>query len=150
VYHLLLYVHVICAVIWVGGAFFLQLLAIRAESSTDITEIPRLTRTIEAIGNRVFVPAAGLLLLSGGAMTVSSWSFGRTWIAVSVALWVVSAVAGAVYLAPRLKKAVRLFDAEGPDSPRARLLIERMFLVSRLELISFAAILALMVFKPSL
>ena len=83
-------------------------------------------------------------------MTVSSWSFGRTWIAVSVALWVVSAVAGAVYLAPRLKKAVQLFDAEGPDSPRARRLIERMFLVSRLELISFAAILALMVFKPSL
>jgi len=149
-YHLLLYVHIVCAVTWVGGAFVIQLLAVRAEGSTDIAEIPRLTRSVEAIGNRVFVPAATLLLLSGAAMTVSSWSFGQTWIAVAVALWVVSAVAGAVYIAPRVKQAVQLFDAEGPDSPRARQLIGRMFLVSRIELASFAVILALMVFKPSL
>jgi len=149
-YHLLLYVHVVSAVVWVGGAFVIQLLAMRAERSTDITEAPRLTRSIEALGNRIFVPAAALLLLSGAAMTVSSWSFGRTWIAVSVALWVVSAVAGAVYIAPRLKRAVQLFDAEGPDSPGARQLLERRFLVSRIELASFAVILALMVFKPNL
>ena len=148
-YHLLLYVHVLSAVTWVGGAFVIQLLAMRAEGSTDITELPRLARSVDAIGNRVFVPAATLLLLSGAAMTINSWSFGRTWIAVSVALWVVSAVAGAAYIAPRGKRAVQLFDAEGPDSPVARQLIARMFVVSRLELVSFALILALMVFKPS-
>ena len=125
------------------------MLAIQAQRSTDITEGPRLTRNVEAVGNKIFVPAATLLLLSGAWMTIQSWSFGRTWIAAAVALWVVSAVAGALFVAPGVKKAVHLFDAEGPDSATARQLIERLFLVSRLELVSFAVILALMVFKPT-
>jgi hypothetical protein len=41
-----------------------------------------------------------------------------------------------------------LFDAEGPESVAGRELIGQMFLVSRLELVSFAVIIALMVFKP--
>jgi hypothetical protein len=43
---------------------------------------------------------------------------------------------------------VALFDAEGPSSVAARQLIGRLFLVTRLELVSFAVIIALMVFKP--
>ena len=41
-----------------------------------------------------------------------------------------------------------LFDAEGPESVAGRQLLGRMFLVSRLELVSFVVIIALMVFKP--
>ena len=40
------------------------------------------------------------------------------------------------------------FEAEGPTSTAARALLGRIFLVSRLELLSFAVIIALMVFKP--
>ena len=81
-------------------------------------------------------------------MTLQAWSFGNTWIAVAVALWVLSAVAGAVYLGPRAKRVGELFDAEGPSSEAGRSLMNRLFLVSRLELLSFAIIVALMVFKP--
>jgi hypothetical protein len=41
-----------------------------------------------------------------------------------------------------------LFDALGASSVVARELIGRMFLVSRLELVSLALVVALMVFKP--
>jgi hypothetical protein len=41
-----------------------------------------------------------------------------------------------------------LFDAEGPASKEGRDLLDRVFLVSRVELASFAVIIALMVFKP--
>jgi hypothetical protein len=61
---------------------------------------------------------------------------------------VLSAVAGAVYLGPRAKRVGELFDAEGPSSEAGRSLMNRLFLVSRLELLSFAIIVALMVFKP--
>jgi uncharacterized membrane protein len=147
-YQVLLYVHVVCAMIWVGGSFYVQLLAIRASRSDDPAELPRLGRHIEAIGTLVFVPAALLLFVSGAAMTAQAWSFGRTWIAISVALWILSAVAGALYLAPRAKRAAELFETEGPTSVAARRLTQRLFLVSRLELVSFAVIIALMVFKP--
>ena len=57
--------------------------------------MPRLARHIEVIATRVFLPAAVLLFVAGTAMTLQAWSFGQAWIAVSVALWVVSAVVGA-------------------------------------------------------
>jgi uncharacterized membrane protein len=147
-YQLLLYVHIICAVIWVGGAAYAQLLAVRVNRSPDPSELPHLARHIEYLGTRVFLPAAVLLFVAGAAMTLQAWSFGQTWIAISVALWVLSAVVGAVYLGPRVKRAGELFEAEGPTSQEGRELINRLFLVSRLELVGFALIIALMTFKP--
>ena len=147
-YQLLLFVHIVCGVIWVGGAVYAQILAVRAARSDDPSELPRFARHVEFIGSWVFTPAAILLFLAGAAMTLQAWSFGRTWIAISVALWVLSALAGAAYLAPRVKRVAALFEAEGPTSAAARALLDRVFLVSRLELVSFAVIIALMVFKP--
>lgn len=148
IYSVLLFVHVVCAVIWVGGAFALQLLAFLVSRTGDQLELARLMRYFELIGSRVFVPVATLLFVAGAAMTLQAWSFGKAWIAVSVALWVLSAVAGAVYLGPRAKRVGELFNAEGPSSEAGRALMNRLFLVSRLELVSFAIIIALMVFKP--
>ena len=147
-YQLFLYAHIISAVIWVGGAVYAQLLAFRVTRSPDPSELPHLARHIESIGARVFMPAALLLFVSGSAMTLQAWSFGQTWIAISVALWVLSAVAGAVYLGPRVKRAAELFEADGPTSQAGRELINRLFVVSRLELIGFAVVIALMTFKP--
>jgi uncharacterized membrane protein len=147
-YQLLLFVHIVCAVIWVGGAVYAQMLAFRVTRSGDPSELPRLALHIEYIGSRVFMPAAVLLFVAGAAMTLQAWSFGQTWIAISVALWVLSAVVGAVYLGPRVKRAAELFQAEGPTSQTGRQLIDRLFLVSRLELLWFALIIALMSFKP--
>lgn len=147
-YELLLFVHIVCAVIWVGGAVHAQLLAVRVERSTDPTDLPKLGRNVEFIGTRVFLPASILLFLAGAVMVVQSWSFNQAWISISVLLWIASAVAGSVYLGPRAKKVAELFDAEGPTSSAARSLLSRVFLVSRIELVSFGVIIALMVFKP--
>ena len=83
-------------------------------------------------------------------MVSQHWSFDQAWIIGAIALWVLSAVAGAVYLAPRAKRANELFEEEGPASPAAHAIIGRLFLVSRLELVSFAIAIALMVFRPIL
>jgi uncharacterized membrane protein len=147
-YQLLLYVHIVCAVIWVGGAFYSQLLALRVTRSDDPADLPKLGRNLEFLGQRVFLPAAVLLFIAGAAMVANRWSFGQTWVAVAVALWILSAVAGAVYLGPRTKTVSELFEREGPTSTAATALMDRLFLVSRLELVSFAIIIAMMVFKP--
>lgn len=147
-YQVLLFVHIVAAVIWVGGALYAQVLAVRAARAEDQTVLPRLARDIAFIGTRVFKPSAIVLFLAGAAMTVQAWSFGQLWIAVSVALWIGSALAGALYLEPRARRVAALFEAEGPASSAGRDLLGRMFLVSRLELLSFAVIIALMVFKP--
>ncbi len=147
-YQFLLYVHIVCAVIWVGGAFYTQLLAIRVGQSTDPADMPKFGRHIEYLGMRVFLPASILLFVAGAAMVAQRFAFGDLWVSISMALWLVSVVAGALYLGPRSKKVAELFEAEGPSSVAARALLSRLFLVSRLELVSFAVIIALMVFKP--
>jgi uncharacterized membrane protein len=147
-YELLVYVHIVCAMTWVGGAIYIQVLAMRVNGSDDPAELPRFARHIEAIGSRVFVPAAIGLFAGGAVMTAQRWVFGQAWILASIGLWVLSALAGAFYLAPRAKPAARLFDEEGLESEAGRRLVGRMFLVSRLELVSFAVVIGLMVFKP--
>jgi uncharacterized membrane protein len=147
-YQVLLYIHIVSAVIWVGGAFAIQAFAILVSRSDDPMELPRLGRNLEIIGSRVFMPAAVVLFLAGVVMTIQNWSFGNTWIAVSIGLWILSALSGAIYLGPRAKRVAALFETEGPSSVAARELIERLFIVSRVEIVSFAIIIALMVFKP--
>jgi uncharacterized membrane protein len=147
-YEVWLYIHIVCAAIWVGGAVAIQALAIVVSRSDDAMELPRLGRNLEFIGSRVFMPAAIGLFVAGVVMTIQKWRFGEPWIAVSIGLWILSAVIGALYLAPRTKRVAALFEAQGPSSIEARRLIGQMFQVSRLELVSFAVIIALMVFKP--
>ena len=147
-YEVLLYVHIVCAVIWVGGGFFAQLLALRVQRSTDPADLPKFGRNVEFLGTRVFLPASILLFIAGAAMVAQRWSFGDVWVSVSMALWLLSALAGALYIGPRTKRISELFEAEGPASTAARSLLDKVFLVSRLELVSFALIIALMVFKP--
>ena len=147
-YQFLLLLHVVGAVVWVGGAVAVQILGVRVERSDDPSDLPRLARYVEALGNVAFVPAATVLLVTGAVMTAQAWAFDQAWILIAVLLWLLSALAGAVYLAPRAKRVVALFEAEGPTSVAARRLMSRMFVVSRVELLSFAVILVLMVYKP--
>lgn len=147
-YQLVLYVHILSGVIWVGGAVYAQLLAYRVSRSDDPAELPIVARHLAFLGRPVFMPAALLIIVTGVIMTLQAWSFGQLWIAVAVALWVLSALIGGAYVGPRIAKIGDVFDKEGPESPAGRAILERVFLVSRLELVSFAVIIAMMVFKP--
>ena len=117
-YQVLLYVHIICAVIWVGGAFFSQLLALRVERSTDPADLPKLGRNLEFLGLRVFLPASILLFLAGAAMVAQQWGFGQTWVAVSMGLWLLSVIAGAIYIGPRTRRSPSCSRRKARPRPR--------------------------------
>jgi uncharacterized membrane protein len=147
-YELVKYIHILCAVTWVGGAFYAQLLAIQVARSSDPADLPKLGRNIEFLGTRVFLPASVLLFIAGVTMTTQRWAFQQTWISIAIVLWLFSALIGSLYLGPRSKRVSELFEADGPTSVAGRALLARLFLVSRLELVSFLVVIALMVAKP--
>jgi len=149
-YELIKYVHILCAVVWVGGAFYAQLLAIRVSRSPDPGDLPKLAHHLEYLATRVFIPASIILFAAGVFMTTQRWAFQQTWISIAIVLWLVSALTGAIYLGPRVKRIGDLFDSEGPASVAGNALLARVFLISRLELVSFLIIIALMVAKPML
>jgi len=148
-YGLIKYIHVLAAIVWVGGAFTLQLLAIRVSRSDDPGDLPRFGAWAEAVGSRAFLPASLILFVAGLIMVVQRWAFSDLWVSISMLLWILSALTGALYLGPRSKKVGELFAAEGPTSVAARAGMARLFVVSRLELVSFAIIVFLMVVKPA-
>jgi uncharacterized membrane protein len=147
-YQLLVFIHVVAAVIWVGGAITGQLLAMQIARSDDPADLPKYARQIGILGNRLFLPAAIAIIVTGVVMTIQAWSFGQLWIAAAVALWVLSAALGGIVVGPRIKRAVTLFDAEGPTSAEGRRQLDGVLLVARLELLSFLVVIGLMVFKP--
>ncbi len=147
-YELIKYVHVVCAIIWVGGAFFAQLLAIRASRSSDPADLPKIGASLAYLGQRVFLPASILLFVAGLILVAQRWAFSTPWVSVSMVLWLLSALVGALYLGPTSAKVGAVFAAEGPSSVAGRAGLERLFLVSRLELVSFAIIVFMMVVKP--
>jgi hypothetical protein len=147
-YELIKYVHVICAIIWVGGAFFAQLLAVRASRSTDPTDLPKIGASIAYLGQRVFLPASILLFVAGIILVTQRWAFSNVWVSISMVLWLASALVGSLYLGPTSAKVGAMFAAEGPTSVAARAGLGRLFLVARLELVSFAIIVFMMVVKP--
>jgi uncharacterized membrane protein len=147
-YNVIKYVHVLAAMIWVGGAFFAQILAIRAQRSTDPVELPRLGAAIADVGMKVFLPASIILFIAGVILTLQRWAFSDLWISIAIVLWLLSAVTGAVYLGPQSAKIGKLFAAEGPSSIAGRAALAKVFIVSRLELVSFGVLVFLMIFKP--
>lgn len=108
----------------------------------------RTGRDIALIGGRVFPVASIVLIVAGVLMVIDRWSFNQAWIAVALALWLASLLAGVLYLGPQAARIGALFAAEGPTSAAAHARLSQVFLVSRLELASFAVIVFLMVFKP--
>ncbi|MEX0988703.1 MAG: DUF2269 family protein [Actinomycetota bacterium] len=146
----LLYIHIVCAVVWVGGAVFAQVLAIRAERSTDPSEIVRTGKSIEFVGQRLFIPASVILFLAGVWLVIDSagYDFEQPWIAIAIVLWLTSALVGSLYLGPTSKKISLAFEAEGPTSASGTAMMKRVFLVSRIELLGLLLVIGLMVFKP--
>ena len=149
-YDLIKYIHVVAAIIWVGGAVYIQILAYRVQHSDDPSMLARLGPEIGFIGTRVFAPASIILFIAGVLMVLQRWQFQQLWISVAMLLWFVSLLVGILFLGPQSEKLGALVAAEGPASPNVAAKSARLFLVSRLELISFAVIVALMVFKPGI
>ncbi|MDQ3877922.1 MAG: DUF2269 family protein, partial [Actinomycetota bacterium] len=69
-YNILLFIHISCAVIWVGGALTLQVLAFRAERSNDSGRIATFASESEFVGMRIFLPTTLVLLAAGIWMVV--------------------------------------------------------------------------------
>jgi uncharacterized membrane protein len=144
--------HVVMAVVWVGGNVVLQILAVRLVRGGDVVRMAALAGDVEWLGMRVFAPASGLVLILGVWMVVQNdaWNFGQLWVLVAIAMFAYSFLSGLLYLGPSSGRLKRLYESEGPAGPAASALLRRIFLVSRVELVLLILIVFDMVLKPGL
>lgn len=146
-YELFLFLHIASAIIWVGGGFFLQMLALRVLGTKDEARIAGFAGDVEILGMRVFTPSSLLLIATGVALVVNgNWDWSEPFISVGLLVWLVSFVASVAYLGPTSGKIKTEMQAGGA-TPRAQELIDSVLRYSRIELVLLWVVVFMMVVK---
>ncbi len=142
-------VHVITAVIWVGGAAMIQAYAFRILRTGDGRRQADFAKDTEIVGMRVFIPASLILFLAAIGMMVNlDWSWTQNWIVLGVIAFGLSFALGAGFLGPEGGRIAELIEQQGPDSPVVQARIRRILTISRCELVVLLTVIVNMVVKP--
>jgi uncharacterized membrane protein len=143
-------VHVVAAVIWVGGAVMTQAYAFRILRTGDPRRQADFAKDTEVVSMRLFIPTTWILLLAGIAMMINlDWSWGANWIVLGLISFGLSFVLGAGFLGPESGRIARIIERDGPESLEAQARIRRILVLSRVELVVLLTVVVNMVVKPA-
>ena len=143
-------VHVITAVIWVGGAAMIQAYALRILRTGDGRRQADFAKDSEVVGMRVFTPASLVLLLAAIAMMINAdWPWGQNWTSFGLIAFALSFLLGIGFLGPEGGRIAKVIEREGPESAAAQARIRRILALSRAELVVLLTVVWNMVVKPT-
>ncbi len=141
------FLHVTLAMVWIGGAIMVQLLARSARASTVPGRLAELSADLENVGKKVFTPVTILVLVLGIYLVEEGdWGFGSLWVSLAMLGVLVSTVNGAGYLGPQSARLTRMIEAQG-DTPAVREKMATILRVARMEIALLVFIVFLMVTK---
>ena len=149
-YELLLFVHVLAAIAWIGGALYVLLVTELALRARDQEHVVRLLHYDDRLAPLLYIPA-GLLVLGAGIGLVldGPWSMTRDgWILAGLIALVLAFAVGFAFFLPagkRLNEAVAQF---GAGSTEARSRLDRIRLVAWLDLALLVFAVFVMTTKP--
>jgi uncharacterized membrane protein len=150
-YEVMKTIHVLAAVVWVGGGFTTQVYAARIRSQKDPVKLASFAKDIEWVGMRVYTPAALIVLLLGIGMVLESSGspeFSDLWIILGLVGIAISVIVGATYLGPTSGKLGTLIVERGPEDAEAQQTLARILAISRVDLLILLLIVVDMVVKP--
>jgi uncharacterized membrane protein len=151
-YELVLTLHILAAIVWIGSGFFLQVLAQRAQSTANDERLRGLLDDTAALGNKLFVPASALTLVFGLLLVLvldSPWSFGQLWILIGLAGAAATFVTGIAMIEPGVRRAGELIARDGGMSPAASAAARRVLTLARVDYVVLLIVVADMVIKPT-
>ena len=142
--------HVLAAIVWVGGGVMAQLFAIRIMRTNEPERLARFAKDIEYIATRTFIPASLVLIALGFVlMDQGGWQY-KFWVIFALAGWGASFLLGTFVIGPRSGRIGKMIDERGGVDDEIAGQIERLLLFSRVELAVLALIAMDMVLKPGL
>ncbi len=149
-YEILLFLHVLAAIVWLGGGFALQALVIRAERTDDRVLIKKIAENAGWLAQRLFIPSSLAVLVLGILLTIEGpWGFGDLWIVLGLAGYAASFLTGILFLEPEGKRIDTAMSTHGPASPQAAHHIRRINVVQRMEMAILFLVVAVMAIKPT-
>ena len=122
-YDWLLFLHVVAATVWVGGAVMLGAVVTHVLRGRDPDAVARFVAMLRTIGPRVLAPSTVAVLGLGVWLVLdsSAWGFGQLWVQLALALFGVAFVIGAAHQSIAAIRAERAASSGDHDEARRQL-----------------------------
>jgi uncharacterized membrane protein len=147
---LLKFVHVVSAIVWIGGLVALVTLNARMARAGNGMMMAALGQQSEFFGRSVLGPAMGLTLLAGLATAgVAGFPFTSAWIVWGIAGFVLSIAIGVVAVGRAAASLADLAREAGPGDPRVDAARRRLIALNVANILLLLSIVWAMVFKPA-
>ena len=147
-YEILKSLHLLGAVVWLGGGFMLQVLLglVRRAGPEDLAAF---TRSAERTSQRIFMPASFAVLAFGIWLVVDGpWNFSDAWIGIGIAGYAVSALNGMINIGPTSRKMKEAIARRGAGDPTVAALARRLNAWGWIDLAVLTAVVVDMIVKP--
>jgi uncharacterized membrane protein len=147
-YEFLLAVHILCAVIWVGGAVMMHIYGRLATKEGPERELV-FTRESIRLGNMLFAPLSVVLLIAGVLLVEEvGYGYGDLWITFGFIGFLVSFVLGVLYYPRAGRQYEQLASGDGPGTAAAQAIYRRTATVNMAELTVLLLMVVNMAVKP--
>jgi uncharacterized membrane protein len=142
-------VHVLAAVIWIGGGALLLILGIAAERKRDPVELATVARQAAMVGEKLFAPAGIVVVAMGIAMMLNTnWGWGKFWVIAGLVGYAITFVTGVAVLSPMTKRIAALTEEKGATHPETAAAITRVLQIVRIDVSMLLLVVVDMVVKP--
>ena len=122
-YDWLRFLHVLAAMVWVGGGVMLAAIAARVLRDPDPAAVGRFTASLRSLGPLVLAPATVAVLGLGIGLVVDSdaWDSGQLWLQLGLALFAAAFLIGAVWQSRTALAATRAAERDNNGEARRQL-----------------------------
>lgn len=148
-YPIVLILHIVFVIIWIGGAFALLVLNIRSFRQNDVAALSQGIANTAYMFRTILVPASIGALICGLIMVAMTWSFLSLWVIIGLVGYVAAGYSGAHMLRPRAEAFLAAVERGDADTD---LLYQghRILRLGQCDLMLLTVIIADMVLKPGL
>ena len=147
-YELWLFIHILAAMVWIGGAVAIQVFGILTKRAADPAKSAFFAQNVSFTVTRVLAPTALVVLFAGIALVENGdWEWSAPFVVWGLILWVTVSLVAFGYLGRAIGRAGAQLVAEGP-SPALALRMRNLVWLSRGLLLVLVVIAFIMVEKP--
>ena len=149
-YEVLLTLHVLAAIVWLGGSIMILVLGYM-QRSAPIEQRVAYTKLTEKVGNRVFAPASIVLIVAGSFLVdEAGYDYGDTWVTLGYVGWFISFVLGVGFYGPTGKRRDKLIESNGISDPGVAANVDRVLTVATVDTLIITLVVLDMTTKPFL
>jgi uncharacterized membrane protein len=150
VYTLFKFLHIVGAIVWIGGVISVNVISVRIAREKNAAALAAMSRQSRFYGTAIIGPAAGVTLLAGIVMIAASGLGMPLWAIWGLAAVLVSMALGATLIRRAGEELSEIAATATPGDQRLSALQQRLSTLNIINVLVLLSAVWAMVFKPTL